>query len=323
MKRFIGLDLGGTNIKAGLVDETGRVLAEISSPTQAGQGPDAVVGRMLDLARQVAQQGSTSLAEVTAIGIGSPGPIDADNGIVLSAPNMPGWEDYPLRDRVQEATGRPSFLENDANAAAFGEFCFGAGKDPAIRHLIMLTLGTGVGGGIIIDGRIVHGGYGLAAEAGHLIVAPNGRRCACGQRGCLEAYASAGAVARQGIEAVQAGERTILAQIYAQNGERLSAKDVFTAAYQGDGIAANIIEEATTYLGIACVSLCRLLDPQMIVFAGGLILAGENLFAGVRASFAEHDWTILRSKVAIVPAQLGNQAGIIGAAAVAMEGVGV
>src|SRR5690606_18283388 len=160
------------------------------------------------------------------------------------------------------------------------------------------------------------------AEAGHLIVAPNGRRCACGQRGCLEAYASAGAVARQGIEAVQAGERTILAQIYAQNGERLSAKDVFTAAYQGDGIAANIIEEATAVLGVAWVGLRRLLDPQRVVFAGGLILAGENLFAGVRASFAEHDWTILRSKVAIVPAQLGNQAGIIGAAAVAMEGVG-
>ncbi len=321
MKRYIGLDLGGTNIKAGLVDETGQVVVETSSPTQASDGPEAVVGRMLELAEQVATEGGGDLTQIKAIGIGSPGPIDAEAGIVLSAPNMPGWENFPLRDRLQEATGRPCFLENDANAAAFGEFCFGAGKDPSIRHLIMLTLGTGVGGGIIIDGKIVHGGYGLAAEAGHLIVAAHGRLCACGQRGCLEAYASAGAVARRGIEAVQAGERTLLSEMYTKQGERLTAKDVFTAADRGDRLAANIVAEATTYLGIACVSLCRLLDPQMIVFAGGLILAGDHLFDGIRNGFTEHDWTILQSKVDIVPAQLGNTAGIIGAAAVAMDGV--
>jgi len=321
MPHYLGLDLGGTNIKAGLIDQAGRVLVERSAPTRSDRGPEAVLERMLRIADEVATEAGCTLRDVQAIGIGSPGPIDVRRGLVLSAPNMPGWEDFPLRDRLGERTGRPTFLENDANAAAFGEFCFGAGRDPSIQHLVMVTLGTGVGGGIVSDGRIVHGGFGIAAEVGHMIVAAHGRRCGCGQQGCLEMYASASAVARRGLEAVESGQATTLRQIYDQHNRELTAKDIFTAADAGDALARQIVDEATTFLGIACVSLCRLLDPQMIVFAGGLILAGDHLFDGVRAGFARHNWRILETKVQIVPALLGNQAGIIGAAAVAMQGL--
>jgi glucokinase len=319
MAHYIGLDLGGTNIKAGVIDEFGRPLATLSAPTHADEGPKAVLAALADAARSVAKQYGLTLDQVNAIGVGAPGPIDFDAGVVLAAPNLPGWTNVPLQKSIAQATGRPVVIENDANAAAMGEFWAGAGQDPTIRDLVMLTLGTGVGGGVIIDGHVYHGGFGFAPEIGHMIMVVNGEPCGCGQHGCLESYASATATIRRAIQAIQVGEATSLRALYEKNSHELSAKDVFDAAKAGDTVAQRVVDQTVTYLGVACASICRLYDPQMIVFAGGMILAGDFLFDHVRAVFKQQNWKLLPARVQIVPAQLGNDAGIIGAAAVAWD----
>lgn len=317
MGYFVGLDLGGTNVKAGVVDENAKVLAKVSQPTQAEGGPEAVTRVMAAAAAEAVSMAGLKMDRVDRIGIGSPGPIDFERGIVRATPNMPGWRDVPLRDLITSLTGRPSVLENDANAAALGEMWAGAGAGRGLTNFVMLTLGTGVGSGIIVDGRILHGAFAMGGEAGHMIVAPGGRLCGCGQRGCLEAYTSASATARRTVEALRAGESSSLARDFADRLDRITAKDVFEAAGKGDALANRIVDETATYLGLACVTLCRILDPQMIVFAGGMVLAGDQLFNRVRSAFRANTWTVVESRVEIVPAQLGNDAGFIGAAAVA------
>ena len=317
MPRYVGLDLGGTNIKSAVLDETGKVLAKSSSPTNAADGPDAVIAAMVRAAGNVVGQAQLDMAQVDYIGIGSPGPLDSNAGIVINAPNLPGFVDVPLRDRIAEATGRPAVLENDANAAAFGEYWAGAAKDPDIRHVVMLTLGTGIGSGLIVGGRIVHGAFGNGGEGGHMILVPDGRECGCGQRGCLEAYASASRTARRAEEAIDAGEQSSLSELYEPDSRPLTAKEVFEAAAAGDRLAVDIVDATATHLGIACVNFCRLFDPQMILFAGGMILSGDFLFERIRKAFAENTWSAAADHVRIEPALLGNDAGVIGAGAVA------
>lgn len=315
MPHYIGIDLGGTNIKTGVIDETGKLLAKASTPTRAAEGSKVVVDVMAKAAHDIAQQAGLDISKVNGIGIGSPGPIDFAKGIVLDTPNLPGFRNAPLRDMIADATGRPAVLENDANAAAFGEFWAGAAKDTAIQSIAMLTLGTGVGSGIIIDGEILHGSAGLGGEGGHMILVPNGRLCGCGQRGCLEAYTSASHTARRATEAVaDTGQKSSLPR-----NTDLTSEMVFEHAEQGDALALRIVNETAEYLGIACINLCRLLDPQMIVFAGGMIHAGDFLFDKINAAFRKHAWTVAEDHVAIAPASLGNDAGLIGAGAVAAD----
>ncbi len=316
MPFYIGLDLGGTNIKGGVIDDRGKVKANDSVPTPSKEGPEAVIGAMVDLAHSVASQAGLDMAKIDGVGIGSPGPIDFENGVLASAPNIPEFNNVPLRDRIAKGTGRPTVLENDANAAALGEYWIGAGRDASIRHLITLTLGTGVGSGVVVDDQIIHGALGRGGEAGHMIVVPEGgRKCGCGQRGCLETYASASHTARRAEEAMEAGETSSLNQIREQRS--VTAKDVFDAAKAGDTLANRLVNETAMYLGIACVNLSRLLDPQMIVLAGGMVQAGEFLIDRVREAFTSRSWAIMKDHVRIVGAALGNDAGIIGAAAVA------
>lgn len=321
MGNYIGLDLGGTNIKSCVIDDHGKVLAEQSITTDAEKGANVVIERLVESARRVAQAAGLEMAEVDGIGVGSPGPIDFEGGIIISAPNIKGFVNVPLRDRIGDATGRPTWLENDANAAAFGEFMFGAGKDPDIRHLAMFTLGTGVGGGLIVDGKVIHGAHGLGAEIGHSIVVPNGDLCGCGQHGCLERYCSASACARWAVDAIESGRQTTLRKVFEANNNHLEAKDVFDAARQGDNVAESVVDEVCRHLAIACINICRILDPQMIVFAGGMIHAGSMLFDRVRKYYDQHTWTAAPNPVEITSATLGNQAGRIGAAAVALDGL--
>ena len=328
MALYIGLDLGGTNIKSAVLDETGRLLAAASVPTGAEEGPEVVIAALVQAAHDVAAQAGVGLGRIDAIGIGSPGPMDFDAGVVINAPNLSNFVNVPLRDRIAAGTGRPTVLENDANAAVLGEYWAGAARDPQIRHVVMLTLGTGIGAGLVDDGKIVHGAFGNGGEGGHIIVVPDGRACACGQRGCLEAYASASWTARRAEEALDAwsggesgggGQASLLAQLYQPGQQPLTAKAVFDAAMAGDALALQIVDETATYLGLACVSFCRLLDPQMILFAGGMILSGDFLFHRVRQAFAKHTWTVAADRVRITPAALGNDAGVIGAGAVAWD----
>jgi glucokinase len=319
MQYFIGVDIGGTNIKIGLVNEQGKPLAQHSFPTQSNTGPQAVVDAIASEVKLLAKQAGVAMSDIAGVGIGSPGPLDLNKGIVRATPNLSGWRDVPLRDMVSQATGLPAILENDANAAAMGEFWAGAGRDPEVRFLIMLTLGTGVGCGIVDDGHLIHGANSFAGEGGHVIVQPNGRLCGCGQRGCIEAYASASSVARIAIERLEAGEASSLQDLRKQ-GKEITSREVFQHAEKGDALALSVVDQTADYLGLLCVSICRLLDPQMIVFAGGMILAGEFLFSRIREAYNRHTWTILKDKVRIVPAELGNDAGFIGAAAVAWDG---
>ena len=319
MPCYLGLDLGGTGIKTAVVDDQGRVLSKSSAPTPGDRGPDAVMDQMVKLGAAVVSEAGLAMGQIDAVGIGAPGQIDFEQGVLASAPNLPLLTKVPVRDRIAQATGRPTVLENDANAAAFGEYWAGAGRDPSIRHLVVLTLGTGVGGGVILDGQIVHGGFGNGGEAGHMIMVADGPLCGCGQHGCLEVYASASYVARRAIEAIQAGQRSVLDQIHQADGKSVTAKDVFEAAKAGDALAGRVAGEAATFLGLACVSLCRLLDPQMIVMAGGMIQAGDYLLERVREAFVSHDWKMAERAVEIAPAQLGPDAGVIGSAAVACD----
>jgi glucokinase len=288
-------------------------------PTHADNGPDSVIETMTAAAKEAAGQAGVKLSQVDYVGIGAPGPIDFSRGVVRKAPNLKGWDgEIALQSRIAEALGRPAMLENDGNAAALGEFWAGAGRDAGTKvdHLVMLTLGTGIGCGIIVNGQVLHGAQGAAAEAGHMIVVPNGRRCACGQRGCFETYASASRTGHRAAEAIAAGEKSSL-KSHLDDGEEVNAKVVFDHAKAGDALARRIVEETVQILAVGCVTLCRLFDPQMIVFAGGMILAGDYLFEQLRAEFARQTWNVLKDQVQIVPSKLGNDAGFIGAAAVA------
>jgi glucokinase len=232
----VGIDLGGTYIKLALLDRDLRLCGTLRRPTPADRGPEGVIEAIVSAARELMEREGSSDDQVAGVGIGSPGPLDLAEGMVLGMPNIPGFDHVPLRNRVEEGLGLPAVLENDANAAALGEFLVGRGRD--VRHMVMLTLGTGVGSGIVIDGRLLHGAHGVGAELGHLIVEADGEPCGCGQRGCLERYASATYLAEYARRLIESGGRSgPLAERLAANG-RIDARDVQQARAAGDETAA-------------------------------------------------------------------------------------
>ncbi len=317
MPLFLGLDLGGTNIKVGLVDHTAKLIAQSSIITPAEKGPDGVLAAMAQAARDVVAKAGHTMNDVVAIGVGSPGPLDLRNGIVRQAPNLPHWVNVPVEAKMHLLTGRPCVLENDANAAAFGEYWAGAGKNTNIRHFVAFTLGTGVGSGIVVDGKIVHGATGQAGEGGHVIIFPNGRLCGCGQRGCVEAYASANSTAKRAVEAIEKGGQSSLATAFKGRLNQITSKDIFDAAKLADPLATQIVDETAEVLALTCINFSRILEPQMIVFSGGMIYAGDFLFDKIRHYYQKHTWVVPGDPPKILPAVLGNDAGAIGAAGVA------
>ena len=310
---LIGIDLGGTNIKAGLLDHSGGLLHRWSIETQASGGFEHVFARLVGLIKQVAAE---SGKKIDGLGIGVPGPMSHARGFVYGAPNLPGWVNIPLRDRLQEATGLRVAVENDANAAAFGEFVAGAGK--GCCDMALLTLGTGIGGGVIAGGRLHRGYFDNAGEVGHMIVMPDGRACPCGQRGCLERYSSANAVAERLVEAVQAGQASVLADRIRRN-EGISSRDVARACTEGCQTSLRVWDEACRFLALACVNLQHVLNPQRVLLAGGLINAGDQLLRPVREHFKRLTWNVSRDQPEIAFATLGGDAGVMGAAALSRE----
>lgn len=310
----IGIDLGGTNIKGCVCDANSTLIARHSIDTQAERGPDHVISRMAELVEELRRRAKLDRAQVAGVGVGAPGPMSHKRGVVYHAPNLPGFVDVPLRDRMQAATGFRSVIENDANAAAYGEFAAGAGRD--VRDMVMLTLGTGIGGGIILDGQLCRGYFDNAGEVGHTLVVPKGRACPCGQHGCLERYASANAVAERLAEAVTAGEDSILKpKVLAHTA--FDARDVLAAVDQGDALAARIWDETCFYLALSVVNLQHVLNPELVVFAGGLINAGQRLLSLVQHHFGQLSWKIAPDQPRIALATLGTDAGTIGAAVLA------
>ena len=316
-KWCIGIDLGGTFIKFGLLDDRMRPVGVFQLPTPIDRSSDGVVDQMVAGAKRLISEQNIDSDDIVGVGIGSPGPLDLANGVVLAMPNIPGMDNAPLRDRVSEGLALPAVLENDANAAAYGEYLCGAGKGAC--DIVMLTLGTGVGGGIVIDGKVLHGSHGIGAELGHMIVQPGGERCGCGQEGCLERYCSATYLAEYAVRLVRDhGRDSALAGILNEKGS-IDARDINEAHKAGDVLATELWDREAHYLALGCVSLCRIFDPDRIVLAGGLAKAGDDLLEPVREHFSRLDWKLTEPQTEIVIASLGNDAGVIGAAGVAWE----
>ncbi len=308
MSWVLAIDLGGTRIRAGLVDREGRVRARRETPTQAREGPDSVIGRMVALARELLSEAEGS---VRAVGVGAPGPLDPEAGVILSAPNLPGWRGVPLRDRLEEALGLPVFLGNDANVAALAEARWGAGR--GLRHLVYLTVSTGIGGGVLVDGRLLLGDRGLAGELGHLPVEVDGPPCGCGGRGHLEAIASGTALAREAEALAASGASPYLAARPAPR----TAADLGEAARSGDPAAQAALRRAGEALGAGLVAYLHLFSPQKIVLGGGVALGlGELLVAPARAR-VQRDAMPPYRQVPIVYTGLGDDVGLLGAAALA------
>ena len=306
----IGIDLGGTNIKAALVADDGAIAVKSKRVCDPARGPEPVVNEMAQMCAELTAEAGISRERIVGVGLGTPGPLDFDRGMILKAANLPGWIEVPIRDWLQSSVGFPVVLENDANAAAFGEFWAGSGRGGG--DMVMLTLGTGVGSGVIVNDRLLRGHFGNAAELGHMIVVPAGLLCGCGQRGCLEQYASASAVARRVHSAIQAGAPATLAA-----GSMPNARDIEQAARAGDELCRRIWQEACLYLAVACVNIQHAFNPATIILGGGLAEAGDFLLDPVRDEFKKQTWSLCNDQPSIIAAALGYDAGVIGAAGLA------
>ena len=309
---ILGIDLGGTKIGTGLVDQDGTVLCSDYQPTLGHEGPQAVIQRIFAGAERVLDQAGLAQHGVSSIGIGAPGPLDIPHGLLVEPPNLPGWHNVPLREIVQERIGAPTYLENDANAAAIGEYLYGAGR--GTRDMVYVTVSTGIGGGLILDGRIYHGASGGAGEIGHMTILPCGPRCGCGNRGCLEALASGTAIAREGQGLIARGVSTAIAS---EDGHEVTAKNVVDAMQQGDPYARQIVAQAMFYLGIGMANLVNLYNPERLVIGGGLTALGDDLLGPVRRAIELRAFPSASVQVTAVLAQLGAEVGIVGAAGAA------
>jgi glucokinase len=315
-KWFVGIDLGGTKIGTGLVDSRGAVKASDYRPTKAVKGRDAVIQRIVEATHKVMREAGIAPSDVSGIGIGAPGPLDIAKGILTEPPNLPGWRDVPLKEIIEDAIGISTYLENDANAAAIAEYLYGAGK--GTRDMIYVTVSTGIGGGLILNGQIYHGAHGGAGEVGHMTILPDGPLDGCGNRGCLEALASGTAIALAGRELVEHGVPTLIAELAGGDPEGISAKIVVEAMHKGDAYATEIVSSAMRYLGIGMANLVNLFNPEMIVIGGGLSHLGDLLLGPVRRGIDRHAFQTHARQVVVTLAQLGDRVGIVGAAGAAM-----
>ena len=315
---FVGVDLGGTNVVLGLVDTEGNVVGRTSRPTDVKAGPNALVERIGDSFRELTAQIDVNNEQVKAVGIGSPGPLSVKQGKIINAGNLPGFENFALRAEVSGLLGVPGILDNDANSACWGEFWRGAGRGST--DMVMFTLGTGIGGGIVSAGELLRGSEDNAAELGHMIIEPSGRLCSCGQRGCLEACASANHTAARAQQALKdrSGESSLLREFLQDNGE-LTCRDVFDCAEKGDSLANEIVDGTARALAQACVNVRHIVEPQIVVLAGGMINAGDILIERISRFYEEIMWTLKPEPMAIELALLGEDAGVIGAAGLALH----
>ena len=307
----IGVDLGGTNLRAAAISAEGTILDQFQISTPRTEGRDKIVAGMVDGIQKVREgRGDASL---DGIGVGVPGLIELEKGIIHKAPNLSGWEDFPLRDELESKLSCPVLLENDANAAALGEYWLGAGRD--VGDLVLVTLGTGIGGGIISGGKIMHGYLGMAGEIGHVTVEPNsGMLCGCGNYGCLEVHSSATAVARMGNDVIHARRSDLLAELKEKNGGRMTSQLVHEAAQAGDHEAKRVYTRMGVALGRGMATLIDIFNFPLYLLAGG-VLAAWDLFAPAMFDEIEHrSVTFRQSDTRVEKATLGNQAGLYGAA---------
>ncbi len=315
---IIGVDLGGTNIVVGALTIDGAKHLSIRSiPTNATLGAEGVADRIVTLVESVIvdtmQQTGVARTDFIGIGVGAPGPLDRQRGIVLVAPNL-GWLNFPLRDRVHDRLGLPTTLDNDANCATFGEWWQGAARGG--RDVVGLTIGTGIGGGLILNGALYHGASDMAGEVGHTTIDLNGRHCKCGNYGCLEAYASAPAIATRAREVlVREESESTMPRMVKGRLEEITAQTVYDAAKEGDQVAAEIVRDTAKYLGAGIANLLNTFNPDTVVIAGGVTAAGDALFIPLQAEVKRRAFSPAVHAARIVPGQLPGTAGVVGAVA--------
>jgi len=317
-KSLIGVDLGGTNIRVAGVSLRGEVFHRRKASTERECGKDAVIENLIRMVRRALEREKKDGRKPIALGVGVPGVILVRRGIIVSSPNLPDWLNVPLKKIIGKEFALPVVVENDANAAAFGEQWVGAGK--GANSLICLTLGTGVGGGIILDGKVWHGEDGMAAEVGHTTVNPDGPQCQCGNTGCLEVYASATGIVREARRRLKR-EDSLLQKNFPGREDRFRAEDVFRAAKRGDRVSLKVIGQMGRYLGIGIANLVNLFNPDMVVLSGGVTAAWNDFIEITREEIRTRAFVIPRERATIRKAKLGDNAGLIGAAGVALQAV--
>jgi glucokinase len=316
-KPVLAADIGGTKIMTAVISDDGRILDADRCLTLADAGVSPVIDRLFTAIDGLLKRAKLEPSQLGGIGIAAAGAIDSGRGVVTFSPNLPGWRDVPLGEMVRERYRAEAFLVNDASAAALGEHRFGAGR--GVANLVLLTLGTGIGGGIIIHDELYLGACGSAGEIGHMIIDVDGPACACGSRGCLEALASGTAVARDAVRRINQGEKSSLAVMAGDRLEEITAEKVGEVARGGDPLALDVLRQAGTYLGIGLTNLVNIFNPEMIIIGGGMANLGDLILDSARRVVAARAFQISAGVARIVTAQLGNEAGVYGAAAFAQE----
>ncbi|HPI03652.1 MAG TPA: ROK family protein, partial [Candidatus Goldiibacteriota bacterium] len=305
------------NIKVGVVTATGQVVSSLSVPTEGQGGPDHVVGRMTAAALQAIQAAKLPKERVLGVGIGAPGSMSHKQGLIISPPNLPGWKNIKLKAILEKKTGIKTGVENDANCAVYAEKWMGAAK--SFDNVVGFTLGTGVGGGIIIDGKLIRGASNTAGELGHTIIEMNGRQCGCGNKGCLEAYASASAIANTAKEKIKAGSKSMITEMVKGDLNKITSKTVYEALLNNDKTASEVWQYFAESLASGIAAALNSLNPQAVVIAGGVINAGDRLFVPLKKETAKRSFTAPFNAAKILPAKLGEFAGAIGAAGVVLN----
>lgn len=312
---FIGVDLGGTNIAVGLVDENSNLILQKSMPTKSERGYQLVIKDIINLINEVMLEGNVSKIKIKAIGIGIPGIAEPDTGIVINCVNL-NWYNVPLKQMLEEELKLPVFIDNDATVAGVAEYKAGNMKNA--KSGVFITLGTGVGGGIVIDGKVIRGFNGIASEIGHMIVGENYYSCNCGRTGCLETFSSSTALIRHTRKLLEDGNSSSMMGKIGGDLSKINGKVIFEAAKEGDKVANEAVERLVKYLAIGITNIIAVIDPEIIALGGGISSAGEFLLEKVRKEVNRIRYMPMMPVGKIVLAKLGNEAGIIGAAALGM-----
>lgn len=313
----VGIDLGGTKILAAAVGPDGQVLGRAKRSTGSGEGPEAVLDRMADCAREAVTRAALSQTDVRGVGIGAPGPLEPETGVVIFAPNLSGWKNIPVKAAMEKRLGKPVFMENDVNVGTLGEHALGAGK--GIQDLVGIFIGTGIGGGVILNGRLHRGFNKISGEIGHMTIEMGGPKCGCGNRGCLEAVASRTAISRDIASAIRKGKRSLLGKRRNIDPADLKSGDIARALKAGDAVALRVIRRAGRAIGISIVNIIHLLNPEMFVLGGGAMAFSDHLLPVILKTVKKRALPLTADNIRIVPAQLADDAGVLGAAVLARQ----
>ncbi len=319
-KYRLGIDLGGTKILAAVVDDTGRIVGKSKNATLPDLGPEGVIERIIKTANAAIEKSGVPRKAMLAAGVGAPAPVDTDRGIVYDPPNLPGWPAVPLADKLQAGLGFPVFVDNDVNVGTYGEYVLGAGQ--GARDMVGVFVGTGIGGGVVVDGKLRRGFRFSAGELGHMTILPNGPLCGCGRRGCVEALASRTAIEREVRAGLDAGRDSVVGELLAKSKRgRLTSGIIRKALARDDDLMKEVIGQAQFYLGLMVANIVNFFDPELFVFGGGVVEALGDDFLGPihQVALAYFKQQLDAERVRIAPAVLGDYAGVLGAAMLAGE----